>query len=279
VPFSGAGKDRIITLFGPPGSPRANFCIFIKLNSAEFREHHKQVGMNSLHNKSREGRFIFGLLLVLFFGFLLFAAEPALAQETTERAAREPKALLFKPDFYKRLIINTFSVFIMVMLVYLPIHRKKDYFFTFLILNFLIFIITYLISYTTAFTGFAGIGLLAFFSLLRLRTDTISMKDMTYLFLVVTLGLVNAILIGPTYELITLDLVIIALTYFLDKDWLTKSIHVREMKLNSLNYVMPEETDKLLHDLRSKTGLDIQRVKILSVDLVKNRAEVQIFYY
>lgn len=235
--------------------------------------------MHRFHNTTQVSRFTFGLLILLLVGFILVAAEPALAQETTERVAREPKPLLFKSDFYKRLIINTLSVFIMVMLVYLPIHRKKDYFFTFLILNFLIFIITYLISYTTAFTGFAGIGLLAFFSLLRLRTDTISMKDMTYLFVVVTLGLVNAILVGPTYELITLDVVIIALTYFLDKDWLTKSIHVREMKLNSLSYVVPEESEKLLNDLRLKTGLDIQRIKIISVDMVKGRADVQIFYY
>lgn len=223
---------------------------------------------------------LFFPILILAVLALLMLAEPALAQEQAERAAKSVRSQLFTEFFYIRLLMNMVSVFTLVMFVYLPLYRKKDYFFTFIVLNFLVFIITFLINKTSAFSSMSmGLGLLAFFSLLRLRTDTISMKDMTYLFIVLTLGLVNASMSGPYYELITLDVVIIGLAYGLDKDWLSKSIHVREMQLDTLTYIIPEEMDKLLAELRTKTGLDIQRVKVISVDLVKRRAIVQIFHY
>lgn len=227
-------------------------------------------------------RFVFPTLVVLMVLIFLFGFDSAFAQteEITETTKRTPRSLLFKDIFYIRFLINTVSVLILVMLVYLPIHRKKDYFFTFLVLNFLVFIITYLVSRTSAFSGVgAGLGLLAFFTLLRLRTATISMKDMTYLFIVLTIAIVNASMSAPDVEIIALNVAIIVLTFALDKEWLSKSIHSREMTLDSLENVVPEQMNKLVADLKSKTGLDIQRVKVISVDMVKHRAVVEIFHY
>lgn len=222
---------------------------------------------------------------ILFAGvalaLIIFPIETLLAQEQvvqTVKPAARPQ--LFTADFYTRLLTNLVSVIVVVMVVYLPIHRKKDYFFTFLILNFLVFIITFLINKTTAFSSVGtAFGLLAFFSLLRLRTETITMKDMTYLFVVLTIGLVNATMSGPLYELIALDLVIVVITYGLDKEWLSKSIHMRELKVDTLENIVPQQMDKLIADLRSKTGLEIQRVKIQSVDLTKNCALLHIYHY
>lgn len=208
---------------------------------------------------------------------VLAAVEPAFAQEVVKRPPARP--LLFTQLFFERLGINMISMFILVVLVYLPIHHKKDFFFLFFILNFLVFIIMYLIQKMSSFEFGAGLGLVAFFSLLRLRTDLISMKDMTYLFVVLTIGLVNAVMTGPYYELITLNATIVVLTYGLDKDWLSKSIHMREMQVDSLENIVPQQTDKLIADLRVRTGLEIQRVHIQSVDLVKKRATLVIYYY
>jgi hypothetical protein len=213
---------------------------------------------------------------------IILPIDTLLAQEQAVKAVNPPAKppQLFTYDFYTRLLTNIVSVVILVMAVYLPIHRKKDYFFTFLVLNFLVFIITFLIRRTSAFSGFeTALGLLAFFSLLRLRTELITMKDMTYLFIVLTVGLVNATMTGPFYELITLNVVIVVITYGLDKEWLSKSIHMREIRVDSLENIVPQQMDKLIADLRSKTGLEIQRVKIQSVDLVKKRALLHIYHY
>lgn len=235
-----------------------------------------------LHLPSGRTRTFLFLSLALGFLFVVGLFDTAMAQDAGQQVAKTPAARpqLFTTFFYTRLITNTVSVFLLVMLVYLPLHRKKDYFFTFIVLNFLVFIITFLINKTSAFSGIGtAFGLLAFFSLLRLRTDTISMKDMTYLFVVLTLGLVNATMSGPFYELITLDVVIVGITYGLDKEWLSKSIHMRELQVDSLEFIMPQDTQKLIADLRVRTGLEIQRVHVQSVDLVKKRAVLQVYYY
>jgi len=209
--------------------------------------------------------------------FVCLSPELLFAQS---KPAVDIRPQLFTEFFYTRLIVNTVFVLILVMLVYLPIHRKRDFFFTFLILNFLVFIITFLINKTNAFTGIStAFGLLAFFSLLRLRTDTISMKDMSYLFVVLTLGLVNATMNGPLYELVVLNVVIVGLTFTLDKEWLSKSIHSREIKVDNLNFIVPQQMNELIADLKTKTGLEIQRIKIISIDLVKQRAVLQIYHY
>jgi hypothetical protein len=84
---------------------------------------------------------------------------------------------------------------------------------------------------------------------------------------------------APQMELVSLNAFIVALTFGLDKDWLSKSIHTREMRLDSLEFIIPEKMESLVADLRSKTGLDIRRVKIQSVDMINKRAVVEIFHY
>jgi hypothetical protein len=233
--------------------------------------------MKNLLPQPRNNRPALFLILLLGAILVLVAMEPAFAQEVVKKPA--PRPLLFTHHFFERLGINMIAMFILVVLVYLPIHRKKEFFFLFFILNFLVFIIMYLMLKMSSFEFGAGLGLVAFFSLLRLRTDTISMKDMTYLFVVLTIGLINAVMTGPYYELITLNVTVIALTFGLDKDWLSKSIHIRELQVDSLDYIMPQQTDKLIADLQVRTGLEIQRVHIQSVDLVKKRAVLQVYYY
>lgn len=180
--------------------------------------------------------------------------------------------------FLTRALIDVVSIIILVRYVYFPLHKKKDFYFSFFLLNFLVFMLTFLLS-KTAFAAVSAVGLLAAFSILRLRTETISVKDMTYLFVVLTLGVINATMSGPVYELMATNAIIVALAYFLDKEWHSKSIHMRTMELDSLEHIMPQNMDLLMASLRTRTGLDIQRIKIETVDLVKQRAMVLVYHY
>lgn len=189
------------------------------------------------------------------------------------------KPELFTLIFVFRFLVNAVAVTTLVRLVYFPIHGKKDYYFTFFLLNFLVFVLTYLLNNTNAFGGFGtAIGLLAAFTLLRLRTETISIKDMTYLFIVLTVGLINATMSGPYYELIVLNVVIICFAYVLDSDWLSKSLKVKTIELDTLDNIKPEKQEVLLADLRTRTGLDIKKVDIDFIDLGKGRASIKVYY-
>jgi len=201
----------------------------------------------------------------------------AMAQGATPvKASVKPQ--LFTLFFITRFSIDIIAIIVLVRYVYFPIHKKKDFYFSFFTLNILVFILTYLLS-KTAFAAVSAVGLLAAFSILRLRTETISIKDMTYLFVVLTVGVINATMSGPYYELITMNVAIVLLVFGLDREWISKSIHVREIELDSLENIMPQNMDKLVADMRARTGLDVQRIKVESVDVGRNRARISLFYY
>lgn len=217
------------------------------------------------------------LVTMITIGLVFLPVVSSFAQDISWLGAKKPQ--LFTLRFLVRLAVNAVAVIVLVRFVYFPINHKKEFYFTFFLLNALVFVVIFLVNIGTTFATTTGFGLIAIFTLLRFRTETISMKDMTYLVIVLVLGTINATATGPTYEMIAVNVFIIGLTYSLDKEWLSKSIHSREMELNSLEHIMPQNMDKLIADLRVRTGLDVQRVKIESVDLVKSRAMVKIYFY
>src|SRR6476620_2890813 len=94
--------------------------------------------------------------------------------------------------FFMRLAVDFLSVFVLIRFVYFPIYKSKEFFFTFFIFNLIIFLITYLLNKVDMSMG-AAFGLFAVFSMLRYRTEGITTKDMTYLFIVIAIGLICAV--------------------------------------------------------------------------------------
>ena len=113
--------------------------------------------------------------------------------------------------FFWRLLIDVISMIVLVRFIYFRIYRKKDYLFTFFLFNIIIFIITYLLNKVDMSMG-AAFGLFAVFSMLRYRTEGITTKDMTYLFIVIAMGLITAVSKGTYFELIVIDFILIAFT-------------------------------------------------------------------
>ena len=94
------------------------------------------------------------------------------------------KSHLFTEYFLVRLLINTVSMIILIRIVYFTTYQKRDLFFTFFLLNFIVFLLAYMLDKAGGFDSIgSAFGLLAAFSLLRFRTETMSAKDMTYLFI------------------------------------------------------------------------------------------------
>src|SRR6187455_1772926 len=124
--------------------------------------------------------------------------------------------------FFLRLLIDVISMIILVRFIYFRIYRKKDYLFTFFLFNIIIFIITYLLNKVDMSMG-AAFGLFAVFSMLRYRTENISAKDMTYLFIVIALGLISAVNKGTFVETIVINLIILVVAYIMDANWFMKN--------------------------------------------------------
>lgn len=180
--------------------------------------------------------------------------------------------------FFSRLFIDFVSVFILIRFIYYPIYKNREFFFTFFIFNLIIFLITFLLNKVEMSMG-AAFGLFAVFSMLRYRTEGISMKDMTYLFLVIAMGLITAISKGNWDELSLLNGIILVFTYLLESNVLLKKEASKTIQYENIEMIKPEFRQQLILDLESRTGIKINRISINKVDFLKDTAVIRIYYY
>lgn len=180
--------------------------------------------------------------------------------------------------FISRLLINIVSTLIIVRFIYYRNYKRTDLFLTYFGFNTIIFLVTYLLNQVEMSMG-AAFGLFAVFSILRYRTENISAKDMTYLFLVIALGLITAISKGEWYNLCFMSIILITMTALLESNLLVKREYTKNMIYDRIDLISPEKNSELLSDLCRRTGLRVHRVEILEYDLLKDSATMTIFYH
>lgn len=180
--------------------------------------------------------------------------------------------------FISRLLVNIASVFVLIRFVYYRNYKRTDLFLTYFGFNIIIFLITYLLNKVEMSMG-AAFGLFAVFSMLRYRTENISAKDMTYLFLVIALGLITAISKGSWDDLCIMSAILIFFTALLESNFLVRKEHAKTMIYDRIELIVPQKREELISDLRSRTGLDIHRVEIQEFDFLKDSATMTLFYH
>ncbi len=187
---------------------------------------------------------------------------------------------IFTEYFLFRILINTVAMIVLIRVVYYNTYEKRDYYFTFFLLNFIIFLLAYMLEKTKAFSSMgSAFGLLAAFSLLRFRTETITTKDMTYLFIIMTIGLINSIMKGTYLEIIVLNLMIILVVFIIDGNRIIKNEKTKLVEYNSLENMQPQNHHLLIADLKQKTGLDIKKILIEEIDFTKSRLMIRVWFY
>jgi hypothetical protein len=187
---------------------------------------------------------------------------------------------IFTEYFALRLLINTISMIIMIGFIYYRVYKKRDLFAPFFLLNFIIFLLAYMLKVSGGFDSIgSAFGLLAAFSLLRFRTDTLSMKDMTYLFIVMTIGLINSAMAGNYVEIVSINGIIILALFLIDGNVLMRNEKTKTIELDSFDNIKPEQQKMLIEDIRKITGLNIQKITIEHYDMLKKRVTIKIFYY
>lgn len=179
--------------------------------------------------------------------------------------------------FWFSLLINVASMLIIIILIYYPNNRRYDSIFTFIMFNLMIFMLTFVLNKIKLSMG-AAFGLFAVFSMLRYRTEGISMKDMTYLFIFVGLGLISAIRL-EYYELGIISGLVIVFTFLLDNKWLFKHESSKMVFYDNIELVKQGNKEKLIEDLRTRTGLKISRYDVIRIDFLKDMARIRVYYY
>lgn len=190
--------------------------------------------------------------------------------------------LLNANDFYTLLVrffLNLVVLTVTVRYLYYPNTYRRDYVFTFLLIGIVVFFMCYLLASVKLQLGFA-LGLFAVFGIIRYRTNPIPIKEMTYLFLVIAISLINAISSKKVSygELLFSNLSLLVVTLVLEKGLLIKHLSQRTVVYEKIDLIKPEKRSELIEDLRIRTGLDIKRVEIGKIDFLKDIAWITIHF-
>jgi hypothetical protein len=184
-----------------------------------------------------------------------------------------------------RLLIDLFSVFILIRFVYYKANKKSDLNFTFYMFNIVIFFICFLLNKVELSLG-AAFGLFAVFGMLRYRTEDISIKDMTYLFLVIAVGLITSVTKikntddGIEYLFITtINAIILIIAFVLESNWFSKKEQVKLLVYEKISLINKENESELISDIKERTGLNVHRLNISKIDFINDSALIKIYYY
>ena len=186
-------------------------------------------------------------------------------------------------NIFIRFSFNLFIAFVIIKLIYHRDYKGNDFVFTYFMFNTLIFFFAYILGNLDINMAF-GFGLFAVFAILRYRTDPIPIKEMTYLFIVITIGVINALSTNQVVfeELIFANVAIVVMTFFLEKYWVSnlivKDYRIKTIVYNDMDMIKPENYQKLLDDVVKKTGLQIIDCKVGRINFLENWANVKIYY-
>ena len=200
---------------------------------------------------------------------------------------------VFSPDFGDSMIRFAICALVNWLIVHFLYYKKghrRDFYFTFMLISVVLF---FLVSMMMSMdrgkaTMGVGLGLFGIFSIMRYRTDTIPVREMTYIFIVISLSVVHAMassqgiyefgqLVGtPLLELICIDVITIIAVAACEASLKTEASKI--VQYDRIELVKPEKKDELIADLESRLGLEITNVRVGAVDLLRDMAMLRVYY-
>lgn len=187
-------------------------------------------------------------------------------------------------DFYSllaRLVINFIVVAIIARCFYYPKSKRRDYMFIFLIMAMSIFLLVSLMEGSKMKTG-AALGLFAIFGIIRYRTEAVPIREMTYLFMLVSVSVINAMIVKIHMEnvcsLALANIFFILLAALFESSKLVSDNCSKYVKYDNVNLIQPEKREELIADLKKRTGLNIVGVEIGTIDFLKDSCLLRVFY-
>jgi len=179
-----------------------------------------------------------------------------------------------------RLSVHMLFVLLLVRGIYYPIAKRKDFLFTYLLFSLTIFLMCFMLESVKLQMGFA-LGLFAVFGIIRYRTDAIPIKEMTYLFVVIGMSVMNA-LINKKISLVELsfaNLVIIGATYGLEKVWLLRHEAQKIIVYENIDLIKVGREEEMIADIELRTGIKVNRFEIGKIDFLRDTALIKIYFY
>ncbi len=190
---------------------------------------------------------------------------------------------VFDDDFYKMLFrfsINMVVLTIIIRFLYYKYTKKQEYLFTYYMIGIIVFFICFTLKKFELDLGMA-LGLFAIFGILRYRTNTIGIKEMTYLFIVIGVSVINSLANKKMSlaELVLGNAIVIISIMVIERVWFSRQVITKRVVYDNIENIKPEDHESLKLELEEKLGLDIQQIVVNDVDFLQNTAKLTVHYY
>lgn len=177
-----------------------------------------------------------------------------------------------------RFALNMGVVLGIIRFFYYPKSRRRDYFFTFTLISISIFLMIFLLGSVKLKIGFA-LGLFAIFGIIRYRTESMPVREMTYLFVIIAISVINALALELSYtELTATNLLFVACIWLCESNRWLKHISCKMVQYDRIELIVPQRRAELVDDLKTRTGLCITKVEVGHIDFLRDAALLKIYY-
>ena len=193
--------------------------------------------------------------------------------------------LTFSPSFAQmlvRLFISLVVTWFIIFRLYYKKSKNREFCFTFMLISiaifFIVFFMVFVLEDMKGKTSMGiGIGLFGIFSIMRYRTDAMPVREMTYLFIIIALAVVNAIAEGvPMMELVLTNLIVVFAVWLCEHN--LKTLPSKLVQYDRIELITPDRHDELKADLEKRLGVKVIRVEVGAVDFLRDMAVLRVVY-
>lgn len=174
--------------------------------------------------------------------------------------------------------LNVLVTSIIIVWLYYSKSKRRDYVFTFTLISTTVFLLIFLLGSEKLQIGLA-LGLFAIFGIIRYRTDTVPIREMTYLFLIIGLSVINALAVSVSYvELLVTNSLFVLMTWLMEKTRIVSKSACKLIKYEKIDLVTPDKYNEMLEDIKKRTGLKISKCEVGYIDFLKDTALIKVYY-
>ena len=183
---------------------------------------------------------------------------------------------------FVRLLINIVFTWLIIDRLYFKKSQRRDFYFTFMLIAmaifFIVFFMIFVLEDMKGKTSMGvGIGLFGIFSSMRYRTDTMPVREMTYLFVIIALSLVNAVSVNvPLFEVLLTNVIMVIAVWLCEMH--LKSRPSKLIQYDRIELITPERRPELIADLEKRLGVKVKNVEIGSIDFLRDMAMLRVSY-
>jgi len=204
------------------------------------------------------------------------------AQELAEKGLTFMGVEVFDPTHFWALLLrfafNLLVCWIIIQFFYYRKSRRKDYYFTFMLFSVTIFFLLFLLQSIPMQIGFA-LGLFAIFGMIRYRTELVQIREMTYLFVIIGISVVNGLAMEVPYaSVIAANFLFILVIWILESNKVLKHTSTKIVLYEKISLITPDKSEELMTDLKARTGLDITKTEIGHIDFLRDVAFIKVYY-